>query len=88
MELGNKSINCALFSANNLPKASYGAAMVSYQNSLLLVGGKDANTYSGDIYKYNAKDDQWVEMEYKLQKPRDYHVALLVRQSLFPECNG
>ena len=86
MKRGNKSTNCTLFSANNLPKALYGAAMVSYQNSLLLVGGKDANTYGGDIYQYNAEDDQWVEMESKLKKSRDYHVALLVRQSLFPEC--
>ena len=80
-------ILCMLFSANNLPKAIYGAAAVPYQNSFLLVGGQDTGINSGDIYQYNAEDDEWIEMVSKLVKPRYYHAALVVRQSLFPECS-
>ena len=76
-----------LFPANNLPKAIYGATAVPYRNSFILVGGQDTGINSGDIYQYNAEEDEWIEMESKLLKPRYYHAALVVRQSLFPECS-
>ena len=63
------------------------AVPVPYQNSFLLVGGLVDGGRSGDIYHYNAEDDQWLEMESKLKTPRVDHVATLVRKSLFPECS-
>ena len=44
------------------------------------------NIFSGDIYQYDADNDEWLEMEAKLKTPRSAHVALLVKQSLFPDC--
>ena len=76
-----------LLPVNNLPKRINRATAVPYQNSFLLVGGLVDGGRSGDIYHYNAEDDQWLEMESKLKTPRFSHVALLLRQSLFPECS-
>ena len=69
-----------------MPKPINRATAVPYQNSFLLVGGLGDDGSSGDIYHYNAEDDQWLEMESKLKTPRINHVALLVRKSLFSEC--
>ena len=63
------------------------AVAVPYQNSFLLVGGYDGDMYIGDIYQYSAEGDQWLEMDSRLKTPRSEHAALLVRQSLFPECS-
>ena len=75
-----------MVSANRLPKPILGAAVVPYDNSFLLVGGFSDGLYSADIHKYNAVDDEWIKLEAELKTPRYNHVALLVEQSLFPEC--
>ena len=85
----NESTNCVLLAANSLPKTIFAPAAVPYQNSFLLVGGyiESESQHPGDIYQYNAEEDEWVELESKLKTPRREHVALLVKQSLFPECS-
>lgn len=70
-----------------LPKPIYAAAVVPFNNSFLLVGGGTQDSpYLGDIYQYNAADGDWLKMETELKTPRRFHVALLVEQSLFPQC--
>ena len=76
-----------MVSANRLPKPIRGAAVVPYDNSFLLVGGFSDGLYSADIHMYNAVDDEWIKLEAELKTPRYNHVALLVEQSLFPECS-
>ena len=70
---------------NRLPKKIYGAAVVPFKNSFLLVGGFDG-AHLADIYQYNAAEDDWLKLETELKTPKYGHVALLVQPSLFPEC--
>ena len=77
--------------ANDLPKQMVASAVVPYNDSFFIVGGADAYGDEGsefyrDIYQYDADNDEWIEMEAKLKIPRYDHVALLVKQSLFPDC--
>ena len=77
--------------ANPLPKPIGHAAVVTYDDSFFIVGGEKKsgggpNVY-GDLYKYNAENDEWIEMESKLKTPRSRHIALLVQQSVFPKCS-
>ena len=73
--------------ANYLPKPIGEAAIVPYNETFLLVGGYNSNDgYIQDIYQYDAANDEWIVLEAKLKTPRSHHVALLVQQSLFPEC--
>ena len=74
-------------SANRLPRPIQGAAAVPYEESFLLVGGFTDDLESADILKYDAAEDEWIKMEAELKTPRYDHVALLVDQSLFPECS-
>ena len=75
-------------SASRLPKQISEAAIVPYDDSFFHVGGgnRDFGLFFEDIYRYDADADEWIEMEAKLKTPRSHHVALLVQQSLFPEC--
>ena len=76
-----------LIAGGRLPKPIYAAAVVPFNNSFLIVGGsRSPQVYLGDIYQYNAADGDWLKMETELKTPRKFHVALLVEQSLFPEC--
>ena len=63
------------------------AAVVPFNNTFLLVGGCTDSEYFGNIYQYNAVEDDWLKMETELKTPRCGHVALLVQQSLFPDCS-
>ena len=82
-------------SANRLP-IPFGngigyASAVPYDNSFLLVGGYNGlvdgvGGDTSDVYQYIAETDEWVLLATKLETPRQRHVALLVEQSLFPEC--
>ena len=80
-----------IIAANFLPTAIEGAAAVAFNNSMLLVGGRTSingtDEVLGDIYQYDAADDDWFKMESKLKTPRAYHVALPVKQSIFPDCS-
>ena len=75
-----------------MPKHISEAAVVPYENSFYLVGGMNnlgplnSDQYFRDVYRYEADKDDWVRLESELKTPRSDHVALLVRQSLFPEC--
>ena len=80
---------------NPLPKRLSEAAVVPYEDSFLLVGGTNnlgppnSDQYFGDVYRYDAGKDEWAKLEgSELRTPRSDHVALLVPQSLFPECNS
>ena len=76
------------FSANPLPKPIDRAASVAYGDTFLIIGGYNYDDeYLADIYQYNAKDDSWIKREAELKIPRQAHVALPVKQSLFQECN-
>ena len=88
MKSGNKGIsNFFCIAANPLPKPISEAAIVPFGNSFLLIGGLTYNDdYLKDIYQYNPIIDEWIKLESELQMPRSDHVALLVPQSLFPEC--
>ena len=79
-------VKLVCISANPLPKSIAYAASVPYDNSFLLIGGRDANGYLADIYKYNPDNDEWTRLESELKTRRRSHVALLIPQSLFPEC--
>ena len=81
-------VKLVCISANPLPKSIYYAASVPYDNSFLLIGGYGSGTGDlADIYKYNPDNDEWTMLESELKTPRYRHVALLVPQSIFPECN-
>ena len=76
-----------LISANLLPKPIGEASVVPYDDSFFLVGGYNGNDgYIGEIYRYSAASDEWIELKAKLKTPRSHHVSLLVQQSLFPAC--
>ena len=85
-KLGNQSRSVCI-TANPLPKPIQRAAIVPFDNSFLLTGGlTDPFNYLKDIYQYNSNEDEWIKLESELQTARAFHVALLVPQSLFPEC--
>ena len=82
------------FDSNPLPKSIYGASVVPFHddsllpfiNSFYLVGGY-SDGYLADIYMYRpGDDDDWIKLETELKTSRKGHVALLVQQSLFPDC--
>ena len=88
-KLGNQGIHVSVcITANPLPKPIARAAIVPFDNSFLLTGGESDGgyTYLKDIYQYNPTNDEWIKLESELQTERSFHVALLVPQSLFPEC--
>ena len=77
--------------ANDLPKQMVASAVVPFNDSFFIVGGANAYGDEGsefyrDNYQYDGDNDEWIEMEAKLKTPRYDHVALLVKQSLFPDC--
>ena len=78
---------------NPLPKRISEAAVVPYEDSFLLVGGTNnlgppnSDRYFGDVYRYDRAKDEWARLTSELKTPRSDHVALLVPQSLFPECS-
>ena len=58
-----------------------------YEDSFFTLGGSFYGDPTSDIIWYDADNDEWIEMEYELKTPRENHVALLVKQSLFPDCS-
>jgi len=73
-------------SAQSLPEPITRASVVPFNNTFLVVGGFGNGEYSGNIYQYIVADDDWFKMDTELKTPRSRHVALLVQQSLFPDC--
>ena len=61
------------------------AAAVSLDNTLIIVGGYNGN-YLDEMYQYNPVENDWVKLPNQLRKARSKHIALLVPESLFPEC--
>ena len=60
-----------LISANLLPKPIGEASVVPYDDSFFLVGGYNGNDgYIGEIYRYSAASDEWIELKAKLKKFR------------------
>merc|ERR1712043_37777 len=80
--------------SNPLPHPILNSAVAQYKNSFFLVGGdctgarcnEDSGEFMTDIYQYNSEDDSWIRLESELRQPREDHVALVVPQSLFPQC--
>ena len=84
-------IHCVLnqFSStgNDLPIALFGAASVPYNDSFLLVGGRECGIQQLDtILLYIPESDSWVEMPSKLKTPRQLPTVIPVKQSIFPSC--
>ena len=64
------------------------SAVVPLDDTFLLTGGFTPDFDElADVYQYDAQSGDWIKLATKLQKPRKQHVALLVKRSLFPECN-
>jgi len=58
-----------------LPSISYAAAMVEYNNTVILVGGgEDAN----QLYQLSSPKESWVQMKQTLKRKRAGHIAFLV----------
>ena len=57
-----------------------------YKDSFFTLGGRYYDA-TPDVLWYDADNDEWIEMESKMKTPRSSHVALLVKESLFPDCS-
>ena len=72
---------------NDLPIEIFGAASVPYNDSFLLVGGRECGIQQLDtILLYIPESDSWVEMPPKLEIPRLDHTVIPVKRSIFPSC--
>ena len=69
-----------------MPQAICYASTIEYDDSFLMVGGRNGSSFFRDIYQYNAALDTLEKLASELKEPREGHVSLLVPQSLFPEC--
>ncbi len=59
----------------DLPSIVYDAAMVEYNNTVILIGGgEDANR----LYQLSSPKESWVEMKQTLKRKRAGHIAFLV----------
>ena len=72
--------------ANNLPKAIARAATIPFNGTVFIVGGYNNDGYISDIYQYKPGEDVWDKLSSELETPRRTHAAIIVQQSLFPEC--
>ena len=64
----------------DLPKDSYKATMVEYNNTVILIGGSDRPGGSGYPYLYqlSSPKESWVTMKQRLKVGRSDHVSFLV----------
>ena len=73
-----------------MPQGIVEADSVPYEDGFLLVGGRVP--YSAvklrTVYKYNPRSDTWTELEGKLSTARNDVTAMIVKRSIFPECQS
>jgi len=73
--------------AQPLPQTLLGAATVQYQDTFILVGGRNSSLVTVDtLYMYQASDESWIELDAKLQSGKKDVIAMLVKKSNFPQC--
>ena len=59
----------------------------SPQDTFILVGGRNSNLETVDtLYMYQPADDSWIELDAKLESGKKDVIAMVVKQSNFPQC--
>ena len=57
------------------------------QETFILVGGRNSNLETVDtLYMYQPADDSWLELDAKLESGKKDVIAMVVKQSNFPQC--
>ena len=70
-----------------MPKTIYGATVVPYLQSFILVGGYTyMEGYLDSVLFYEVDSDSWTKLDVTL--PRKAHTvsAMMVDRSIFPDC--
>ena len=70
----------------NLPFPLELMASVQWGNTVALIGGSSFDEYSDVVLIFDHEAEEWLMGEDKLRVPRLRHTAVLVDQSIFPEC--
>ena len=65
----------------DLPLAAAGAAMVQFRNSVILIGGT-GEVDGTKLYRLNAQDGPWIEMEQVLERPTSFRPFILIPDEL------
>jgi hypothetical protein len=82
---GNKNSG-SWVSGPSLPKSAWLSTMIEFQNSVILVGGKEGGSGDGvdgqHLYQLTSPNGTWVEMEQTLKKTMSAHVSFLVPDEL------
>ena len=71
---------------NDLPYDLERAYSVRWEDSFVLVGGYGNGNYLDTLLKYEPMSDTWLELPGKLNIARRELIAIVVDQTIFPEC--
>ena len=90
MSQNNQKMTYCYLAANDLPNQIWGAAVIPHGDSFFLVGGARGDdpdyVWLADIYRYDEENDDWIKLGEELKTGRAGHVALLVPEYIFPQC--
>ena len=72
--------------ADDLPFGPlFGAAVIPFEDTFIMIGGYGSNGYSDKLWKYK-KSGEWEEMPKKLNEGKVRATAIAVPSNIFPSC--
>jgi hypothetical protein len=68
-----------------MPQSIDGGTVVSFGDSFLIVGGRDAVTQSklSTIYHYNPDEESWILMGAGMEDEKSHVIAMMVDRQVF-----